>query len=171
MPDPVHNEIAEIKYKLDIKERTEDEVRRAFIEGEEFLVLEIQVVGTVDDAKDKDPLTIEYLAVCNTKVLTTSWMQDTIGKLTIICKKTVMNLKPKRIAGLIPLIKKHDKQEVCLYRLSAWLFMDEDGTKKWNIKDKIDPALIEVDTLAPKKAEDAREWAKEVLVESPLELD
>lgn len=171
MPDPVHNEIVEIKYKQDIKERAEDEVLRAFMEGEEFLVLEIQVVGAVDEVKDKDPLTIEYLAVCNTQVLTTSWMQDTIGKLTIICKKTVMNLKPQRIAGLIPLIKKHDKQEVCLYRLSAWVFMDEDGTKKWNIKDKIDPALIEVDALAPKKAEDAREWAKEVLVESPLESD
>ena len=171
MPDPVHNEIVEIKYKLDIKERAEDEVLRAFIEGEEFLVLEIQVVGAVDEAKDKDPLTIEYLAVCNTQVLTTSWMQDTIGKLTIICKKTVMNLKPQRIAGLIPLIKKHDKQEVCLYRLSAWVFMYEDGTKKWNLKDKIDPALIEVDAFALQKAESAREWAKEVLVESSLELD
>lgn len=171
MPDPVHNEIAKIKYKLDIKERTEDEVRRAFIEGEEFLVLEIQIVGAVNEAKDKDPLTIEYLAVCNTEVLTTSWMQDTIRKLTTICKKTVMNLKSQRIAGLIPLIKMHDKQEVCLYRLSAWVFMDEDGTKKWIIKDKIDPALIEVDALAPQKAESAREWAKEVLVESPVELD
>ena len=171
MSDTVHNENVEIKYKLDIKERAEDEVLRAFMEGEEFFVLEIQVVGTVDDTKDRDPLTIEYLAVCNTQVLTTSWMQDTIGKLTIICKKTVMNLKPQRIAGLIPLIKMHDKQEVCLYRLSAWLFMDEDGTKKWNLKDKIDPALIEVDAFALQKAESAREWAKEVLVESSLELD
>ena len=171
MSDTVHNENVEIKYKLDIKERAEDEVLRAFMEGEEFFVLEIQVVGTVDDTKDRDPLTIEYLAVCNTKVLTTFWMQDKIGKLTTICKKTVMNLRPHRIAGLIPLIKMHDKQEVCLYRLSAWLFMDEDGTKKWNLKDKIDPALIEVDALAPKKAEDAREWAKEMLVQSPLELD
>ena len=167
----MHNEIVEIKYKLDIKERAENEVRRAFIEGEEFLVLEIQVVGTLDESKDKEPLTIEYLAVCNTKVLMTSWMQDKIGKLTTICKKTVMNLKPQRIAGLIPLIKMHDKQEVCLYRLSAWVFMDEDGTKKWNIMDKIDPALIEVDAFALQKADDAREWAKEVLVESPLELD
>ena len=58
-----------------------------------------------------------------------------------------------------------------MYRLSAWVFMYEDGTKKWNLKDQIDPALIEVDALAPKKAEDAREWAKEVLVESSLELD
>ncbi len=171
MSDPVHNEIVGIKYKMDIKERAEDEVLRAFMEGEEFLVLEIQVVGTVDDAKDKDPLTIEYLAVCNTKVLMTSWMEDKIGKLTGICKRTVMNLRPRKIAGLIPLIKKHDKQEVCLYRLSAWVFMDEDGTKKWNLKDQIDPALIEVDALAPKKAEDAREWAKEMLVQSPLELD
>jgi len=165
----VHNEIVEIKYKLDIKERAEDVVLRAFMEGEEFLVLEIQVVGTLDESKDKEPLTIEYLAVCNTKVLMTSWMQDKIRKLTTICKKTVMNLKPQRIAGLIPLIKKHDKQEVCLYRLSAWVFMDEDGTKKWNIKDQIDPALIEVDAFALQKADDAREWAKEVLVESPLE--
>lgn len=167
----MHNEIVEIKYKLDIKERAEDVVLRAFMEGKEFLVLEIQVVGTLDESKDKEPLTIEYLAVCNTKVLMTSWMQDKIRKLTTICKKTVMNLKPQRIAGLIPLIKKHDKQEVCLYRLSAWVFMDEDGTKKWNIKDQIDPALIEVDALALQKADDAREWAKEVLVESPLELD
>ncbi|MDO9034560.1 MAG: hypothetical protein Q7U51_05085 [Methanoregula sp.] len=171
MPDPVHNEIVEIKYKMDIKERAEDVVLRAFMEGEEFLVLEIQVVGTLDESKDKDPLTIEYLAVCNTKVLMTSWMQDKNGKLTTICKKTVMNLKPQRIAGLIPFIKMHDKREVCLYRLSAWVFMDEDGTKKWNIKDKIDPALIEVDALALQKAESAREWAKEVLVESPVELD
>ena len=165
----MHNEIVEIKYKLDIKERAEDVVLRAFMEGKEFLVLEIQVVGTLDESKDKEPLTIEYLAVCNTKVLMTSWMQDKIRKLTTICKKTVMNLKPQRIAGLIPLIKKHDKQEVCLYRLSAWVFMDEDGTKKWNIKDQIDPALIEVDAFALQKADDAREWAKEVLVESPLE--
>ncbi|MDP2797352.1 MAG: hypothetical protein Q8N94_07570 [Methanoregula sp.] len=171
MSDPVHNEIVEIKYKLDIKERTEDEVRRAFMEGVDFLILEIQVVGTVDDAKDKDPLTIEYLAVSGAQALMTSWMQDKIGKLTEICKRTVMNLRPRKIAGLIPLIKKHDKQEVCLYRLSAWMFMDEDGTKKWNIKDKIDPALVEVDALALQKAEDAREWAKEVLMESPMELD
>lgn len=171
MPDPDQNEIVDIKYKPDIKERAEDDVLKAFLEGEEFLVLEIQVVGTVDDAKDKDPLTIAYLVVCNTKVITTPWMQDKMNKLTIICKKTVMNLKPQRIAGLIPLIKKHDQHEICLYRLSAWMFMDENGTKKWNIKDKIDPALIEVDALAPKKAEDAREWAKAVFVDFPMKLD
>ena len=118
--------------------------------------------------KGKDTLNVDYLAVCNTKVLMNPWMQDKIRKLTIICKKTVMNLKPRRISGLIPLIKGCDKQEVCLYRLSAWVFMDEDGTKKWNIKDKIDPVLVEVDAVAPKKAESAKEWAKEVLME-PME--
>ncbi|MCX6689514.1 MAG: hypothetical protein NTZ39_07490 [Methanoregula sp.] len=168
MPDHVHEEIREIKYKLDITERTEEEVQRAFLEGEEFLVLEIQIVGKVEEDKGKDTLNVDYLAVCNTKVLMNPWMQDKIRKLTIICKKTVMNLKPRRIAGLIPLIKGCDKQEVCLYRLSAWVFMDEDGTKKWNIKDKIDPVLVEVDAVAPKKAESAKEWAKEVLME-PME--
>ncbi|MDO8874398.1 MAG: hypothetical protein Q7V05_16990 [Methanoregula sp.] len=171
MPDPVHNEIVELKYNPDIKERTEDEVRRAFLEGEEFFVLEIQIVGKVDDANGKEPLTIEYLAVSGAQALTTSWIQDKIGKFTTICKRTVMNLRPNKIARLIPLIKKHDKPEVCLYRLSAWVFMDEDGTKKWNIRDKIDPVLIEVDALALQKAESAREWTQEVLVESPMELD
>ena len=172
MPDHVYDEIVEMKYKPDIitEFTDEKEVRRAFLEGEEFLVLEIQVVGKVEDDK-KDPLTIEYLAVCNTKALMTPWMQDKIGKLTLICKRTVMNLRPKKIASLIPLIKEHDNQEVCLYRLSAWVFMDEDGTKKWIIRDQIDQVLVKVDANALHKAESAREWAKEVLEESPVEGD
>ena len=171
MPDPVDVKIVEMKYKPDIIEHTEEEVRRGILEGESFLVLEMQVVGTVDSARSGDPLLIRYLAVCNKKVLITPWMQDKIEKFTIICKKTVMNLKPNRLAGLTPLVKEHDNQEICLYRLSARMFIDEDGTKKWILEDKIDPALMEVDALAPKKGEAAKEWAKEVLDESPLMAD
>ncbi|MDP2798190.1 MAG: hypothetical protein Q8N94_11935, partial [Methanoregula sp.] len=54
-----------IKYRPEITDRTEEQVRCALLEGKEFMAIEIRVVGIVEKKMGIDMLTIEYLAGCN----------------------------------------------------------------------------------------------------------
>ena len=38
------------------------------------MALEIQVIGTVEKFQGKDSLTVDYLAACNQKALTSPWV-------------------------------------------------------------------------------------------------
>ena len=98
------------------------------LEGEEFMVLEIQVIGMVEKYQGKDSLTIDYLAACNQKALTSRWMQEKIRLLSKVCEETVMIINRRMSARLFLLIREREDQELCLYRLSAWLSMGDDGS-------------------------------------------
>ena len=75
MPEDTFEVVTEIKYRPEIKEQTEEEARRGLLEGEEYMVLEIQVIGMVEIFEGKDSLTIDYLAACNQNAVASPWMK------------------------------------------------------------------------------------------------
>ena len=90
MPDEPFEILTDIKYPPEIIDRTEEGARRGLLEGEEFMVLEVQVIGMVEKYEGKNSLTIDYLAACNQKALTSPWMKEKIRLLTDVCENTVM---------------------------------------------------------------------------------
>jgi len=163
MPDDTFEEVTEIKYKPEIIERTDEEARRGMLEGEAFMVLEIQVIGMVEDYQGKDSLTIDYLAACNQKALASRWMKEKIRSLTNVCEVTVMGITNRMRARLFLHIKKQADQELCLYRLSAWMSMGDDGSQCWSIRDQIDPVFEQLDTSVEGRATEARRRAGNVM--------
>ena len=82
MSEDMFEEVTATKYKLDIIERTEEEARRGMLEGEEFMVIEIQVIGMVENYQGKDSLAIDYIAAFHQKALTSRWMEEKIRLLS-----------------------------------------------------------------------------------------
>ena len=156
-------EVTATKYRPEITERTEEEARREMLEGEAFMVLEIQVIGMVEKYQGKDSLTIDYLAACNQKALTSRWMQEKIRLLSKVCEETVMAINSRMTARLFLLIREREDQELCLYRLSAWVSMGDDGSQRWSIRDQIDPAFEQEDTSVAERATEARRLAGNVM--------
>jgi len=163
MSEDVFEVVTEIKYKPDIIERTEEEARRGILEGEAFMVLEIQVIGIVEKDLGKDSLIIDFLAACNQKALTSPWMKEKIRSLTDVCEGTVMGITPRVHSGLFLQIGKQVDQELCLYRLSAWLSMGDDGSQRWSIREQIDPVFEQEDRSVGKRATEARRLAENVM--------
>ena len=60
-------------------------------------------------------------------------------------------------------IRKREDKELCLYRLSAWLSMGDDGSQRWSIRDKIDPVFEQEDRSVGKRAKEARRLAGNVM--------
>jgi len=163
LSEDAFEEVTEIKYRPEIIERTDEEARRGMLEGEEFMVIEIQVIGMVEKYQGKDSLTIDFLAACNQKALTSPWMKEKIRSLTNVCEVTVMGITNRMRARLFLQIKKQADQELCLYRLSAWLSMGDDGSQRWSIRDQIDPVFEQLDTSVAKRATKARRLAGNVM--------
>lgn len=114
--------VTEIKYPLDIITRTEEEARKGMLEGEEFMVLEIQAIGMAEKYNGKNSLTIDYIAACDQKALTTPWMKEKIRLLSDVCENTVMVMNNRMTARLFLQIKKREVEDLCLYRLSGYGF-------------------------------------------------
>jgi len=152
-------EVTATKYKPDIIERTEEEARRGMLEGEAFRVLEIQVIGLVEKDQGKDSLAIDYIAAFHQKALTLGWMEEKVRLLSKVCEDTVMAINNRINTRLFLQIRKWEDQELCLYRLSAWLSMGDDGSQHWSIRDQIDPVFEQVDRSVGKRATEARRLA------------
>ncbi|MCX6684050.1 MAG: hypothetical protein NTZ37_04905 [Methanoregula sp.] len=163
MSEDLFEKVTATKYQPDIIERTEEEARRGMLEGEAFMVLEIQVIGMVEKDQGKDSLIIDFLAACNQKALTSRWMEEEIRSLTDVCEGTVMGITPRVRSGLFLRIRKHVDQELCLYRLSAWLSMGDDGSQRWSIRDQIDPVFVLLDMSVVGRATEARRLAGNVM--------
>lgn len=163
LSEDAFEEVTATKYKLEITERTEEEARRGMLEGEEFMVLEIQVIGMVEKYQGKDSLTIDYLAACNQKALTSRWMKEKIRLLSDVCEGTVMGITQRVRSKLFLRIRKQVDQELCLYRLSAWLSMGDDGSQRWSIRDKIDPVFEQEDMSIAERATEARRLSGNVM--------
>ncbi len=159
MREEPFEEVTEIKYRPEITERTEEEARLGILEGEAFMVLEIQVIGMVENYRGKDSLTIDYIAACNQKALSSRWMEEKIRLLSKVCEDTVMAITSRMTARLFLRINKQEDRELCLYRLSAWLSMGDDGSQRWSIRDRIDPVFEEEDRSVGKRAAEARRLA------------
>lgn len=148
-----------VKYRPEITERTEDEARRALLEGEAFMILEIQAVGLVDTEEGRESLAVDFLAACNPNALATPWMQERICLLSDICENTVMVLGSRVGTRLFLAIRNENERERCLYRLSVWLAMGDDGSERWSIRDRIDPVFEAEDPAVGLRAAETRRLA------------
>lgn len=164
MPEDAFEEVTEIKYRPEITERTDDEARRGLLEGEEFMVLEIQVIGMVADDPGTDSLTLDYIAACHQNALASPWMRETIRLFSEVCENTVMVLTNRVRTWLFHRIQQQEERDLCLYRMSAWLSMGDDGSERWSIRDRIDPAFEQEDLLVRKRADEARRLAKMIVM-------
>ena len=151
--------LTEVKYPLDIITRTEEEAMKGMLEGEEFMVLEIQAIGMAEKYRGKNSLTIDYIAACDQKALTSPWMKEKMRLLTDVCENKMMVMNGRVTARIFLQIQKQGLQDLCLYRLSAWYSIGDDGSLRWSIRDKIDPVFEQEDKFAGKRAEEARKLA------------
>ena len=152
-------------YPPAIKEHTEEEVRKGLLQGEEFMLIEIQVVGSPERYRGTEYLTFEYIAAMSQKALTSEWMKENIRLISKVCEDTVMvtdNLVTRRLASLI---RKTRARELCLYRLSVWYSMRDNGSPKYSIRDQIDPVFAKQDPVVGERAAEARRLAGMVMEE------
>ena len=163
MSEDAFEEVTAPKYRPDITERTEEEARRGMLEGEEFMVLEIQVIGIVENYQGKDSLAIDYIAAFHQKALTSRWMEEKIRLLSKVCEDTVMAVNNRINTRLFLQIRKREDQELCLYRLSAWMSIGDDGSQRWSIRDQIDPLFQQEDRSVGKRATEAKRLAVKVM--------
>jgi hypothetical protein len=159
MPEEPFEILPVIKYRPEITEMTEEDARRALLEGEEFMVLEIQAVGLVDTEDGRESLAVDFLAACHTNALASPWMKEKIHLLSDICENVVMVLGNRVRTRLFLRIRKEKDRELCLYRLSAWLSMGDDGSVRWSIRDRIDPVFEAEDPDVGARAAEARRLA------------
>lgn len=85
--------------------------------------------------------------------------------LSDICEGTVIVLTRQIRTRLFLQIRKREDQELCLYRLSAWLSIGDDGSQRWSIRDQIDPVFEPEDRAVGKRATEARRLAGKVMGE------
>ena len=163
MSEDVFEEVTATKYKPDIIERTEEEARRGMLEGKAFMVLEIQVIGLIEKDQGKDSFAIDYIAAFHQKALTSGWMEEKVRSLTDVCEGTVMAINNRMSNRLFLKIRKREDQELCLYRLSAWLSIGDDGSQRRSIRDQIDPVFEQEDKYVGKRAKEARRLAGKVM--------
>lgn len=165
--EPVSEEMFEIlpktDYPLAINEQTEEEARRGLLEGEEYMLIEIQVIGSLEKYRGMESLTVDYIAAISEKAVASPWMKEKIRRLSKVCENTVMvmnRLVTRRIAHAF---RETGAREMCLYRLSVWLSMGDDGSSQFSIRDQIDPMFSREDSSVEKRAEEARRLAGVVM--------
>ena len=121
--------IGTTKHLPAIKERTEEEARQAMLEGEEFMLLEIQVIGSLEKYRGRDYLSFDYIAAMSQKALSSEWMKEKIRLVSKVCEDTVMGIDNLTTRRLSAAIRKSVARELCPYRLSVWCSMNDDGPR------------------------------------------
>jgi len=152
-------------YPLAIREQTEEEARRGLLEGEENLLVEIQVIGSLGTHRGMESLNIDYIAAISQKAVTSPWMKETIQLLSKVCEDTVMVMNNPITRRIAHAVRETKAREICLYRLSVWLSMGDDGSPRYSIRDQIDPVFSREDSSVGKRAEEARRLAGVVMRE------
>lgn len=159
--------VGKIKYPPAVKERTEEEARQAMLAGEELMILEIQVIGSLEKYRGRDFLSFDYIAAMNEKALSSEWMKEKIRLISKVCENTVMGIDNATTRRLSAAIKKSVARELCPYRLSVRCSMNDDGPPRYSIQDQIDPVFTENDPAAGKRAVEARRLAGMVMSGEP----
>lgn len=165
--EPESEEMFEIlpknSYPHPIKEQTDEEARKGMLEGEEFMLIEIQVIGSVEQYRGKESLTFDFIAAISEKAVTSPWMKEKIQSLSKICENTVMVMNGRTTQRISNVFKETGSREMCLYRLSVWLSMSDDGSPRFGIRDQIDPMFSREDAFVAKRAEETRRLAGKVM--------
>jgi hypothetical protein len=147
----------------EIDEHTEDEVRQGLIEGQEFLLIEMQVKGSAEQHGGRESLALDYIAAMNPGALSSPWMKEQIRLLAKICEDTIMALGMTVARRLLAMVQRSGTHELCLYRLSVWYSMNDDGSPRYEIRDWIDPGFSRRDPGAGKRAGEARRLAAAIM--------
>ena len=151
------------KYQPAVKERTEEEARQAMLKGEELMILEIQVIGSLEKYRGRDYLSFDYIAAMSEKALSSEWMKEKIRLISKVCENTVMGIDNATTRRLSAAVRKTGTRELCAYRLSVWCSMNDDGSPRYSIRDQIDPVFTESDPAAGTRAVEARRLAGMVM--------
>ena len=138
---------------------SEEEAQAGLLAGEEFMILEIQVVGIVTHEHCRDMLMFDYTAAISPKAVSSPWMKEKIRNFSRICENTIMVLDKQTIRYLTLAIQETKEKEKCIYRISAWVSLGEDGSWLYSIRDSIDPVFLKQDPSVEKRAEEARRLA------------
>lgn len=147
-------------------ELTDEEIQRAMLEGDQFLITEVQIVGKEEKFNGQAAYTLDFQAAVRQERIS-PWMQDKIRHLSDICNKTVMKVNDRTRDKIFNLLKENQGKEVCLYRLEVWMSIGDGGSIVWDVQDFIDPGFVEMDQGAVlKRADDAREEARRVMGEN-----
>lgn len=133
------------------------------LEGDEFMLLEIQVIGSLEKYRGRDFLTFDYIAAMNETALSSEWMKEKIRFISKVCEDTVMGIDNLTTRRLSAAIRKTGARELCAFRLSVWYSMGEDGSSRYSIRDQIDPVFEKNDPAADRRAVEARRLASKVM--------
>lgn len=155
--------IGRTKYPPAVKERTEEEARQAMLAGEELMILEIQVIGSLEKYRGRNFLSFDYIAAMSEKALSSEWMKEKIRLLSKVCEDTVMGIDNATTRRISAAIRKSTARDLCPYRLSVWCSMNDDGSPRYSIRDTIDPVFTENDPAAGTRATEARRLAGMVM--------
>ncbi len=71
-------------------------------------------------------------------------MKKKIGLLADICEDTVMNFDTSIRDKVLAFLRRHDGSAICLYRISVWMSLGDDGTPVWTILDSIEPGFARI---------------------------
>jgi hypothetical protein len=151
-----------------IEEHTEEEARRLMLEGGEFMLLEIQMVGVIGQEQGRNPLAVEFLVAMSKKALSSAWIKEKVRLLSKVCDDTMHGIDRKTTRHLAAAIRKTHDRERCLYRLSVWCSMNDNGLPQYRIRDQIDPVFESTDPAVGKRAAEARRLAGIVMGVAPL---
>jgi len=146
-------------------ELTDEEIQRMMLEGDQFLIIELRIVGKEEKFNGKAAYTLDFQAAVRQKRIS-PWMQDKIRCLSDICNKTVMKVDDRTRDKIFTLLKENRGKEVCLYRLEVWMSVGDGGSIVWDVQDFIDPAFVKMDGGAViRRADDAREQVRVMMGE------
>jgi hypothetical protein len=84
--------VEKTNYPPAIKNHTEEEARQKLLEGEEFMLIEIQVIGIVRKDGGRESFGFDYLAAMSQKALLSEWMKEKIRLISKVCEDTVMGI-------------------------------------------------------------------------------
>ena len=104
-------------------------------------------------------LMFDYNAVISPKAMSSPWMKEKMLNFSKICENTVMVLSKQTVRYLTLAVQETNEKEKCVYRISAWVSLAEDGSSLYSIRDSIDPVFLKQDPSVEKRAEEARRLA------------
>ena len=143
-----------------------EKTRRALIEGDDYLIVEMHVVANAEKIKGMDSAYVEYQSKCQSDNRS-PWMMKKLDLLTDICEETVMAIDFSIRDELLAFLRRHDGKSVCLYRLSVWMSLGDDGTPVWTILDSVEPGFARINHRDIfYDTEEARERARSVMEEA-----
>ena len=142
-----------------------EETRQALIEGDDYLIVEMHVVAKAEKIRGEDSASVEYQSMCQSDNRS-PWMKKKIGLLADICQETVMNFDTAIRDKVLGLLQRQDGREICLYRISVWISLGDDGTLVWTVLDSIEPGFARINQRDVfYDTEEARQRAKSIMEE------